>query len=127
MSTSWSRVSGCWILVTGNSSLDTLDTGYSILDKMGSGRKAQGIKLDKSPYIYPKSEIPNPKSGQSQITSTKLQRVRQAVRQAHGPEQSRRTHHPEPGRRVNLKFQYPILAFKNEDGYHNPNDYNKRD
>ena len=28
--------------------------------------------------------------------------VRQAVRQAHGPEQSRRTHHhPEPGRRAN--------------------------
>jgi hypothetical protein len=34
--------------------------------------------------------------------------VRQAVRQAHGPEQSRRTHHPEPSRRVNLKFQYPM-------------------
>ena len=27
--------------------------------------------------------------------------VRQAVRQAHGPAQSRRTHHPEPGRRAN--------------------------
>ncbi len=27
--------------------------------------------------------------------------VRQAVRQAHGPEQSRRTHHPEPSRRAN--------------------------
>ena len=55
--------------------------------------------------------------GKLQITSTKLQMVRQAVRQAHGPEQSRRTHHPEPtcrephgrtSRRVNLKFQYPI-------------------
>ena len=34
--------------------------------------------------------------------------VRQAVRQAHGPEQSRRTHHPEPGRRVNHKSQYPM-------------------
>jgi hypothetical protein len=34
--------------------------------------------------------------------------VRQAVRQAHGPEQSRRTHHPEPSRRVNLKSQYSI-------------------
>jgi hypothetical protein len=32
---------------------------------------------------------------------TKFQMVRQAVRQAHGPEQSRRTHHPEPDRRVN--------------------------
>jgi len=41
----------------------------------------------------------------SQIASTKSQMVRQAVRQAHGPEQSRRTHHSEPGRRVNLKFQ----------------------
>ena len=27
--------------------------------------------------------------------------VRQAVRQAHGPEQGRGTHHPEPGRRAN--------------------------
>ena len=44
--------------------------------------------------------------------------VRQAVRQAHGPEQSRRTHHPEPScrepqgrtrRRVNSKFQYSIF------------------
>ena len=26
--------------------------------------------------------------------------VRQAVRQAHGPEQRRWTHHPEPGRRA---------------------------
>jgi hypothetical protein len=33
--------------------------------------------------------------------------VRQAVRQAHGPEQSRRTHHPEPGRRAISKFQCP--------------------
>jgi hypothetical protein len=32
--------------------------------------------------------------------------VRQAVRQAHGPEQSRRTHHhPEPGRRANNNDQ----------------------
>ena len=36
--------------------------------------------------------------------------VRQAVRQAHGPEQSRRTHHPEPKQRANtndrnLKFE----------------------
>ena len=31
--------------------------------------------------------------------------VRQAVRQAHGPEQSRRTHHPEPSRRVNPNDQ----------------------
>jgi hypothetical protein len=32
----------------------------------------------------------------SQITKLKSQMVRQAVRQAHGPEQSRKTHHPEP-------------------------------
>ena len=37
----------------------------------------------------------------------KKQTVRQAVRQAHGPEQSRRTHHPEPGRRAISKFQAP--------------------
>ena len=43
-----------------------------------------------------------------QIPSTKLQMVRQAVRQAHGPEQSRRTHHPEQSRRANLKFQYQM-------------------
>jgi hypothetical protein len=45
------------------------------------------------------------------------QAVRQAIRQAHGPEQSRRTHgpersrrthHPEPSRRVNPKFQYSM-------------------
>jgi hypothetical protein len=44
--------------------------------------------------------------------------VRQAVRpprqtrdfqQAHGPEQSRRTHHPEPSRRAISKFQSPII------------------
>jgi hypothetical protein len=33
--------------------------------------------------------------------STKFQTVRQAVRQAHGPERSRRTHRPEPSRRAN--------------------------
>ncbi len=57
-----------------------------------------------------KAEPEKPPFLKSQITSTKLQMVRQAVRQAHGPEQSRRTHHPEPGpgRRVNLKFQYPM-------------------
>ncbi len=43
--------------------------------------------------------------GKSQISITKSQMVRQAVRQAHGPEQSRRTHHPEPSRRANSKFQ----------------------
>jgi hypothetical protein len=37
----------------------------------------------------------------SQIPKHKYQMVRQAVRQAHGPEQSRRTHHPEPSRRAN--------------------------
>jgi hypothetical protein len=31
--------------------------------------------------------------------------VRQAVRQAHGPEQSRRTHHPEQSRRANHNHQ----------------------
>jgi hypothetical protein len=31
----------------------------------------------------------------------KYQMVRQVVRQAHGPEQSRRTHHHEPSRRAN--------------------------
>ena len=36
-----------------------------------------------------------------QITNHKYQMVRQAVRQAHGPEQSRRTHNPEPSRRAN--------------------------
>ena len=36
-----------------------------------------------------------------QITNSKYQMVRQAVRQAHGPEQGRRAHHPEPSRRVN--------------------------
>ena len=34
---------------------------------------------------------------------------RQAVRQANGPEQSRRTHHPEPSRRVNSKSQYSMF------------------
>jgi hypothetical protein len=34
-------------------------------------------------------------------SSIKFQTVRQAVRQAHGPEQSRRTHRPEPSRRAN--------------------------
>jgi penicillin-binding protein 2 len=37
----------------------------------------------------------------SQIASTKIQMVRQAVRHAHGPERSRRTYHPEPSRRAN--------------------------
>ena len=36
--------------------------------------------------------------------------VRQAVRQAHGPEQRRRTHHPEQRRRVNLKFDTTELV-----------------
>jgi hypothetical protein len=40
-----------------------------------------------------------------QITKHKYQMVRQAVRQAHGPEQSRRTHHPEPGQRANHNGQ----------------------
>jgi hypothetical protein len=35
--------------------------------------------------------------------------VRQAIRQAHGPEQRRRTHHPELRRRVNSRFQYPMF------------------
>ncbi len=35
--------------------------------------------------------------------------VRQAVRQAHGPEQGRRTHHPEQRRRVNSKFKYSMF------------------
>ena len=34
--------------------------------------------------------------------------VRQAVRQAHGPERSRRTHHPELHRRAISKFKAPI-------------------
>jgi hypothetical protein len=33
------------------------------------------------------------------------QAIRQAIRQAHGPEQRRRTHHPEPSRRVNHNDQ----------------------
>ena len=40
------------------------------------------------------------KNVKSQITSTKLQMVRQA-------------HHPEPGRRVNLKFQNPMTKTDN--------------
>jgi hypothetical protein len=36
--------------------------------------------------------------------------VRQAVRQAHGPEQSRRTHHPEPSRRANYNDQNTNIA-----------------
>ena len=43
--------------------------------------------------------------------------VRQAVRQAHGPEQSRRTHHPEPGRRANTndrnsKFKTDMMTVR---------------
>jgi hypothetical protein len=41
----------------------------------------------------------------SQISNSKSQTVRQAVRQAHGLEQSRKTHHPEPGRRANSNDQ----------------------
>jgi len=32
--------------------------------------------------------------------------VRPAVRQAHGPEQSRRTHHPKPSRGANPNFKF---------------------
>ena len=35
--------------------------------------------------------------------------VRRAVRQAHGPERSRRTHHPEPCRRALSKSQAPMI------------------
>jgi len=31
------------------------------------------------------------------------------VRQAHGPEQSRRIHHPEPSRRAISKFEFPMI------------------
>jgi hypothetical protein len=41
--------------------------------------------------------IPKHKLLKSQISSTKLQMVRQA-------------HHPEPGRRVNLKLQYDLFG-----------------
>ena len=43
-------------------------------------------------------------SCKSQAPKTKLQMVRQAVRQADGPERSRRAHHPEPGRRANPNY-----------------------
>ena len=35
--------------------------------------------------------------------------VRQAVRQAHGPEHSRRIHHPELSRRVISKLEFPMV------------------
>jgi hypothetical protein len=35
--------------------------------------------------------------------------VRQAVRQAHGPEQRRWTHHPEPSRRTIFKSESPKI------------------
>jgi hypothetical protein len=40
-------------------------------------------------------------SGKFEILNPKHEMVRLAVRQAHGPEQSRRTHHPEQSRRAN--------------------------
>ena len=51
----------------------------------------------------------------SQIPNHKYQMVRQAVRQAHGPERRRRTHHPEPGRRANHNDQN--LKFQTIDGF----------
>ena len=47
-----------------------------------------------------------------EIRSTKHEMVRQAVRQAHGPEQHRRTHHPEPGRRANPKYEFSNVQNK---------------
>ena len=50
--------------------------------------------------------------------------VRQAVRQAHGPEQRRRTHHPEQRRRVNTndrnsKFETDGLTMRHPVGHRN--------
>jgi hypothetical protein len=60
---------------------------------------------------FPGFEISNPCPVESRLwrvrvaefhrASTKPEMVRRAVRQAHGPEQGRRTHHPEPSRRAN--------------------------